>query len=252
MKNDTLYYCDICYSERVDEDENIIKKYFNCYTNQQWANHLKSKKHMKFKNHITSGGEGVECKKCNKVFSVEGYALHKKRNEKMWTMCPEMKCNNFTTGKHRYRSFDCLIDFKTRRPQSRTPVGKISPITGMIRKPNGYKEEELVEEEEEEEIENCSKCNGCFNNTNYIDKDFIIKFNRELCSCPDELPDYSKPECEIVKGLELSIEEIEMTEKPQFDNYCDSCGLPINYDVPINIINKWEIDTCSCEETDSE
>ena len=55
---------------------------------------------------------------------------------------------------------------------------------------------------------------------------------------------------EIVKGLELTIDEIDYTERPQFDECCDDCTLPVNYDIPINILNKWEIDTCLCEETD--
>ena len=42
-----LYWCDKCYKENIDENEITKRIYFSCYSNQQWASHLKSKKHLK-------------------------------------------------------------------------------------------------------------------------------------------------------------------------------------------------------------
>lgn len=56
----------------------------------------------------------------------------------------------------------------------------------------------------------------------------------------------------IKDSIPLTDEEYDFTERPQFDEICDNCSLPINYDVPINIIIKWEIDTCACLSSEDE
>tara|TARA_R110000744_G_scaffold26155_6_gene64567 strand:+ start:1396 stop:2205 length:810 start_codon:yes stop_codon:yes gene_type:complete len=265
MLNDPLYFCDLCYIDKIDEDDTNKRRYFTCYTNQQWAKHLKSKKHCIMKAKVEEGEDVVKCKKCTKSFTERGYEEHEKRNKKMWEMDDKMKCNNFTTGKHRFKSFDAMINFKLNKP-TRTKVGKVSPITNSTRRPNitknktrEYRKLEKIAEEkkklEDEKYETCIKCNGAFNDTNYCDKEFVKKFNTILCECPDTPPaspindiDNSVEELnvEIKQSIELTIEEIDMTEKPIFDEWCD-CGKPINYDIPINIINKWDIETCECE-----
>ena len=286
MLNDPLYFCDLCYIDKIDEDDNTKRKYFTCYTNQQYANHLKSKKHIMLKAKVEASEEVVKCKKCTKSFTERGYEEHEKRNKKMWGVKPEMKCNNFTTGKHRFKSFDAMVNFKLNKPP-RTKVGKVSPITNSTRRPNitknktrEYRKLEKIAEEkkklEEEKYETCNKCNGAFNDTNYMDKEFVKKFNTFLCDCPDTPPaspindiDNSFKELnnikdingnivkqkdidpntvmEIKKGIELTIEELDMTEKPTFEEYCTTCGNPINYDISNNMIEKWEIETCDCE-----
>ena len=261
MLNDPLYFCDLCYIDKIDEDDNTIRNYFTCYTNQQYANHIKSKKHIKLKAKVEASEEVVKCKKCTKSFTERGYEEHEKRNKKMWEMKPEMKCNNFTTGKHRFKSFDAMVNFKLNKPP-RTKVGKVSPITNSTRRPNitknktrEYRKLEKIAEEkkklEDEKYETCNKCNGAFNDTNYIDPEFIKKFNTFLCDCPDTPPPIDNKvielKVEIKKGIELTIEELDMTEKPTFEEYCTTCGNPINYDISNNMIEKWEIETCACE-----
>ncbi len=249
MLNDPLYFCDLCYIDKIDEDDNTIRNYFTCYTNQQYANHIKSKKHIKLKAKVEASEEVVKCKKCTKSFTERGYEEHEKRNKKMWEMKPEMKCNNFTTGKHRFKSFDALKNYQLRPKQKRTPVGKFSPITNSIRPPNKNNKNNIINEEEK--YETCNKCNGAFNDTNYIDPEFIKKFNTFLCDCPDTPPPIDNKvielKVEIKKGIELTIEELDMTEKPTFEEYCTTCGNPINYDISNNMIEKWEIETCACE-----
>ena len=42
------------------------------------------------------------------------------------------------------------------------------------------------------------------------------------------------------------------TERPQFDDFCNTCSLAINYTYPIKIIDKWDIRTCACTDSDTE
>lgn len=43
----TIYHCRCCYTKDLDDDKNIIKKYFTCKTKQKLMNHLLSPKHIK-------------------------------------------------------------------------------------------------------------------------------------------------------------------------------------------------------------
>lgn len=256
-----LYWCDMCYKDIVVENDEINRIYFSCYSNQQWASHLKSKKHQKFCIKVEDDENNIKCKYCNKDFTKEGYEIHKQRNEKLWKFkstggFKDTKCNNFFTKAKRYESFnDYLIGCAhggSKPKVRRTPVGKISPITGVIRPPNKYGSGALLLNDN---YLKCLECNGYDNNSNYSDDEFVVVFNKILCSCPP--PTFTKvspPICERKKdSIEMTIEEIDHTERPEFYDYCLECGCGIkDNDISSKIYDKWDMDYCECESDDEE
>jgi len=275
--NRQLYWCDVCSVRTIDNKGNEGKEYYSCYSAQAWIKHIKSSKHIKqikLNESLTVEEGGVKCEHCSKIFTTESYALHEARNKSLWdcyktTDISKMTCNNFNVGKKRYESVEQYRESKNKPKHKRVKVGSFSPVTQTTRPPNtkgGRKKEStssvtIVSDEEEDtteqdllEIEQIKK-------QYYIDKarrqEQLDKEEAKEKKKLDKNPSLKRltetiKSVEIVKGLELTIEEIDFTERPQFDENCDDCGLPINYDTPINLINKWEIDTCACEETDDE
>ena len=288
MRNDNLYFCDLCYVDKIDDDENPLRKYFSCYTNQQWKNHITSKKHAKAKEEVEANPDVVVCKHCNKKFTNDGYKEHERKNKEMWELSPQSKCNIFTTGKHRFKSFQALKEWKTRPKQTRTPVGKYSPITHTIRQANKNnikvlrkepKEIKVKEANLEDDIPKCDCCDGHFNHSDHSDKHVEEVLKKKLCDCPDEpmkekiidgdedimnefnklnniktKEDKKKLELERkTDGLKLTIDEIDHTEKPEFYDYCSNCGGgKIEEGLTTNIYEKWSMEYCECSKTDSE
>ena len=227
-----LYYCDWCYKDYANQEGEVEQIYFSCYSNQQWASHLQTKKHIKNCLEVKTIEEGSKCIYCNKTFTTKGYEVHSKRNESLWKLqrCgayKQLKCNNFFIGSKRYESFEqYLIDNDPNKAkQNRTKVGQISPITNQPRKKNGSTKQSISEssyesDQSEEEVDTPRKENLC-----------------------ERLND----------GLHLTIEEIEVDEKPQFEDYCVACYKPINYEdlgISANILDKFDIITCFCSDSD--
>ena len=171
-----------------------------------------------------------------------------------------MTCNNFSIGKKRYESIEAFKKSKNKPKQTRTAVGKFSPVTNTIRPPNGYGKEP------KKELIICSNCNGALFTSQY-DTKFLNLHDTFICLCDDNIKSKIETKYEEEEESKLSWgtkgditplddNEVSYTEKPQFEDLCDGCSLPINYDIPIKIINKWEIDTCACvsseEETDDD
>tara|TARA_R110000796_G_scaffold146021_1_gene262646 strand:+ start:273 stop:1136 length:864 start_codon:yes stop_codon:yes gene_type:complete len=276
--NKELYWCDRCNKDVIDDNEESIKVWFSCYTNQQWGSHVKTKKHIKCVSDVNGDSDSILCKHCDKKFSSEGYEVHSKRNTKLWKMkngggFKDIKCNNFTTGKQRFETFSnylIAVD-PNKQKKRRVPVGKISPITGIIRQPNKYNKAQP----DDNSFETCQKCNGAFNDTNYMDEEFINVFNTFLCECDEPI---SKMDIHIKelkaeqpkkhvnlslkekkmndrvenatlqwkKGIEMTIEDIDYTEKPILP-ICDSCGIHIDYgEFSYNLLETWYDKFCSC------
>ena len=154
-----LYWCDKCYKENIDENEITKRIYFSCYSNQQWASHLKSKKHLKFCKEVEEDNDKVLCKFCDKSFTKEGYEIHSKRNNKLWELknrggYKNLKCNNFFTNAKRYETLeDYIAGVDPNKPKlKRTKVGKYSPITCSVREPNKNKLNETTLEDYEKDI----------------------------------------------------------------------------------------------------
>ena len=226
-----LYWCDWCFNKKLDVNSNeLFNTFFGCTTQQQYVRHLQTNKHIKS---CLEGGieEGIKCKYCNKMFSAEGYEVHCKRNESLWKLqrCggyKQLKCNNFSSGCKRYESFEqYLIDNDPNKPkQHRTKIGQISPITNQPRKKNGSSNSSSMGVDDSDQSDN--------------EVEEPIKEN--LC---ERLND----------GLHLTIEEIEVDEKPQFEDYCVNCYKPINYEdlgISANILDKFDIITCFCSDSD--
>tara|TARA_R110000868_G_C10762656_1_gene754035 strand:- start:26 stop:883 length:858 start_codon:yes stop_codon:yes gene_type:complete len=283
MNRNNLFWCDICNVNTIDNEGLEGVDFFSCYSSQSWIKHLKTPKHIK-QQELTkslSGDEGKVCGECSKKFTAEGYAIHKKRNKPLWdcyktTEIKKMTCNNFCIGKKRYESIEAYKKSLNKPIQRRTPVGKFSPITQTIRPPNGYGKEKP----KPKELITCSSCKGALFTSQY-DTKFLELHNTFVCKCEDDIK--VKQETKIEKDDEnngyieekdkyklldsmkedfclkiknkdaLNDDEVDITEKPIFDDICDMCSLGINYgQYPIKIINKWEIDTCACLSTEDE
>tara|TARA_R110001606_G_C15265766_1_gene638956 strand:+ start:229 stop:1017 length:789 start_codon:yes stop_codon:yes gene_type:complete len=259
--NRQLYWCDVCYKELVNEEEEMEKIFFSCYTTQQFCKHLKTTKHIANKNKVEKDPQSIKCKYCSKSFSWEGYETHEARNKELWKFknlgsYKDVKCNNFSNKHKRYESFkDYQVGTDPNKPiQKRTKVGKYSPVTESVRPPNKNKKSLLdYVEESNEDTEEQDK----------LDVEAIkLKMTKELRVFNDDTkkweynanPDYDENiKMRIIKNEDaLSGDELDYTERPQFEEVCDDCGLPINYEVPIKILDRWEIDSCCCEETDSD
>lgn len=251
--NRQLYWCDMCSINTVDNEGNEGKEYYSCYSAQAWLKHIKSSKHIKqtkLNESLTKEEGGVKCEHCSKTFTSDAYVHHEARNKSLWecyktSEIDKMTCNNFNVGKKRYESIEQYKESKNKPKQKRCKVGSFSPVTQTTRPPNtpgGRKKESItiVSDEEEDTTEQDRLEIEQIKKQYYIDKAKRLEEEALI------------GKAEIKPGIELTIEEIDYTERPQFDENCDDCGLPINYDVPINILNKWEIDTCDCEETDDE
>lgn len=270
-----LYWCDKCFKDVVDENDSINRIYFSCYSNQQWASHLKSKKHIKFCKLVEEDDEKVLCKHCNKDFTNEGYEIHKERNNKLWDLqnrggYKHLKCNNFFTKAKRYENLDDYIaGTDPNKPKlKRTKVGKISPITCTVREPNknkiGYNKSNA--QSHNEPIDDLIICKTCdkvlINDSNYTDKQLKDYFNKDMCDCTNapiiEKKEPIKPTkqnpliCERKKdGIQMNIDEIDTTERPTYYDNCLYCGKGIiEIGLTKNIYINWEMDYCDCDETD--
>ena len=218
-----LYWCDCCSNKKLDMETNkLYDSFFNCNTQNNYVRHLSTAKHLETIKNIEKDSENILCKHCNINYTKEGYEVHKKRNAKLWMFkkggaLKKQKCNNFYIGSHRFESLDEQMAFSNKPKQKRTAVGKFSPVTGVVRTKNKkpqdeHVEEEFISSEEEEEEEEAWSTKG-----------------------------------DIIPSTDA---EVDYTERPQFDEFCDTCGYGVNYTYPIKIIDKWGIKTCACPDSD--
>ena len=252
-----LYWCDYCSTNTIDNEGNEGVEYYGCYSQQAYVKHIKTPKHLKAKSNIL---EGVVCDKCSKTFTAEGYAIHEKRNKPLWecyktTDLAKMTCNNFSVGKKRYESVE---HFKIpKRKQKRVKVGSYSPVTNSTRQPNTKGGKQRVSKSLEDADQVTS------DDTDTEEQDIIeiakyIKLYKESKKKrqQEEQEELKKlglddTKTEIIKNKNaLNDDEVDITERPQFDEICDNCSLPINYDYPTKLLDNWGIDTCPCSDDD--
>ena len=257
-QQNNLYWCDHCSITTIDSEGVIGSGFFGCYNVQKWVSHLKTAKHTKQLDLIKSlpAEEGVVCDECSKTFTIDGYATHKNRNKHLWECSTktreitQMTCNNFCVGKKRYESVEAYKASLNPPKQRRTPVGKFSPITQTIRPPNGYRKEKP------KDLIVCNSCNGALFTSQY-DTKFLNLHNTFVCKCEDDIKEkqetkYEKDDDDAAASSDAASDAsadadgVDITQKPQLDDICYNCSLPVNYDVPIKIIKKWEIDICEC------
>ena len=234
---DNMYWCDVCNSSHIGNNDEITTRYYETNQKQKFQQHIRSKKHIK----MTGALEAlttIKCDHCNRKFTEEGYLIHTKRNEPLWKLKKlgiasiiNMGCNNFNVGKRRYKSIDEFIS-KTapdKPKQRRAKVGKISPISGMCRPPN--KPNRTIEPS--------------------------VSIDEPPSTSPDDL------DCDEEPNLVLKIRNDDISQKDEllidlygtklpFDDTCDSCYNPINYEYSCKLLNKLDIDVCNCDDTDTD
>jgi len=271
MKRNNLFWCDMCSVMIIDHKGNEANEFYGCYSAQAWIKHIKSVKHTKqtkLNQCLTVDSEGgleglgVVCDQCNLTFTKEGYSIHEKRNKPLWdcyktTELASWTCNNFCVGKKRYQNLDEYKESKNKPKQKRAKVGTYSPVTETTRPPNikGGKEKTkglVAEKGDDDYYITCKKCKGAFNDTNYFDKDFVIKFNTFLCECPDSEPESDDRDDDELPGIKLTIDDIDdidYTQRPTYYDYCLDCNYGIReMDASKNIYNKWDMEYCECSE----
>ena len=261
MSNSNLYWCDHCATAKVDNKGNDTLNWYGCYLSRDYNLHRKTKKH---KASVAKNIEsGITCGKCNVKFSEEGYTNHENRNNELWKlqkigMLPDMRCNNFNEGKKRYNSMEQVRCSREQKPkQKRVRVGKVSPISGLVRKPNKPDNYSVLEEHKlDTHYYLCKKCDCMVNDTTlqYSDKELMEKTNKLMCDCPDEeVPTVEEEDIVTIKcnDIDLTEEDYNLIDEYgsnlYFDEYCISCTYPINYDFSENLITNLEIHTCSCD-----
>mgnify|MGYP003643461007 CR=1 FL=1 len=275
-KSKELYWCDRCFNDYVEDEEEIKRTYFSCSSNQKWAKHLTTNKHIKNVKKVEDSSDCILCKFCNKNFSNEGYEIHKKRNTKLWTMqragaYKHLKCNNFKTKNRRYESFnEYCIDIDPNKPKARRMRGKNKPkskskhysLSTSSETPSSSESESGTEEEQEQEEEQPVLDTKTIKDK--MTKQIIQKDSngKEVWKggCPKMIanPNYDPnfiPPSRIKDGLHLTIEEIDDGGKPQFEDYCVSCYKPINYEednISDKMLLRWDIITCGCPDSDYE
>ena len=274
MSKRDLYWCDNCAKKTVDNKGNDTLIWWGGYASRDYSKHLKTKKHKASLAKDIGNAESVTCGKCNGHFSEAGYINHEKRNKELWGfqkigMLPEMTCNNFNEGKKRYGSMKEVRSSRDQKPkQKRVRVGKISPITGFIRKPNKPDNYSVLEAQKlDEHYYLCKKCDKMVNDTTleYSDKELMEKTNKIMCICPeDDTPnivmtvsgnDDVVDEEDIVtikcNDVDLTEEDYKYIDKYgsnlSFDDICDGCSMPINYDFSEQLLTTLDIETCGCD-----
>ena len=231
MSKRDLYWCDNCAKKTVDNKGNDTLIWWGGYASRDYSKHLKTKKHKASLAKDIGSDTSVTCGKCNGHFSEAGYTNHEKRNKELWGfqkigMLPEMTCNNFNEGKKRYGSMKEVRSSRDQKPkQKRVRVGKISPITGFIRKPNKPDNYSVILETEDDTP------NIVMTVDKVVDEEDIVTIK-----CND---------------VDLTEEDYKYIDKYgsnlSFDDICDGCSMPINYDFSEQLLTTLDIETCGCD-----
>jgi len=115
------FFCDCCYLEKINDKNEVYKKYYSCYQIGDWRKHLKSKQHRNNLKKMREEGT-FTCKYCNEKFNEDGYRNHLKNNDKfheMWNIYDnkEFSCNNFIINQKRATDYNNWkqLAFKTDR-----------------------------------------------------------------------------------------------------------------------------------------
>lgn len=110
MAKENKFWCDRCYTIKLNDDLEPTKQYFSCYRTEQMTKHLASKKHIKEMAREKTDDD-ILCKYCGEFFSKDAYEIHKNRNSMLWMVFGgKKKCNNFIYGKNRYSSYEKMRD----------------------------------------------------------------------------------------------------------------------------------------------
>lgn len=203
VKEISKFWCDYCFIIKDGE-----KQYFSCNRGRDWELHKGIKKHMR--NYLKEENN-TKCVFCNEEMTKEAYEIHKKRNERLWTMKrainPFLKCNRFKWSKdHRlFENYDAMIankiaiDSTERKPVNYKKTGHVNSFSYL--KKNEFKSIEEKEEDvtkelrdelassERPDLEIC-ECSGSkiyyFMENNEYSQSHLKKYNMVTCDCKYE------------------------------------------------------------------
>ena len=191
MGKDNKFWCDRCYTIKLDENLEKTKQFFSCYRTEQMVKHLASKKHLKEMQREKTDDD-ILCKYCNQFFSKEGYAEHKKRNELLWTMAGIMKfkCNNFIYNNNRYSSWDKMkeVAICSKTTNENININKQQKVEQKIEKKKEVEKDYYSDDSYVEEFvfyDYCYDCGKPINNCGYK-KDDLENRGHKVCDCYNE------------------------------------------------------------------
>lgn len=202
VKEISKFWCDYCFIVKNGE-----KEYFSCNRQMKFVEHCKKKKHMR--NYLSENNK-IVCNYCVEEMTEEAYELHKKRNQRLWTMKtainPYLKCNKFQWSKNhrRFESFDAMIlnkqsiDNTERKKPNLQKSGYVNTFSFLKSNENKtieQKEKEMEHQLREEEkyankpdLELCVECSTNSKKLYYNPDDeysgkHLSLFEMEDCGC---------------------------------------------------------------------
>jgi len=173
------YFCDKCPKLRYG---NITYTTFE--KNRDYTNHLCIAKHKRNCELLEIDENSTLCVVCNEKFSVEGFKVHKERNERLWTLKKYIgnnyiTCNRFqwAEGERLFANMEKLIN--SRNNTVVTACGNAKPNKKIIEK----EEAEWVDTSERPSLSMCELCNGYENENETYKDSHLLKWDMKLCDC---------------------------------------------------------------------
>tara|TARA_R110000772_G_scaffold2756_9_gene10044 strand:+ start:55 stop:702 length:648 start_codon:yes stop_codon:yes gene_type:complete len=206
--NKNKYFCDQCSKSRFGD---VTFSSFDKH--RDFTNHLSIEKHLRNCSKLRVDPSAVHCKYCDKFFSKEGYDVHKKRNERLWSIKNVLKndyltCNRFKWefGGKLFASMEELIQHRNNpvvscasaKKLSLTECGLVNNFSYLKSNENKSMEEkeiqvekQLIEEakyQERPDLELCMDCSNYtkkyyFNGDEEYSSKHLSMFQMEDCGC---------------------------------------------------------------------
>ena len=204
--NKNKYFCDQCSKSRHG-----VITFCSFDKHRDYTNHLCIAKHIRNCELLEKDPDSIKCAHYNKLFSVEGYEVHKKRNERLWTIKKYtgndfLTCNRFQwkeDGKL-FSSMEQLIDFRNNpvvsniasKKKTLKEKGLVNSFSYLKSNENKSIEEKekIVEKEEEEWVDisqrpvlpMCNLCMGYENEDKEYAVSHLLKWDMNICDCIEE------------------------------------------------------------------
>lgn len=202
------YFCDKCPKLKYG-----IITHTSFEKNRDYKLHIERLKHIRNCELLEKDSKSVLCNVCNEKFSVEGFKVHKERNERLWTLKKYIgnnyiTCNRFqwAEGQRLFANMEKLIN--SRNNASVTACGNAKPTKTFIesyanealtRSPKLFgksleEKKAIIEKEEAEWVDTserpslpmCELCHGYENEDEKYKVSHLLKWDMKLCDCEYE------------------------------------------------------------------